>query len=89
MSKDKIEKTNWGKFFEIVLGTVMAFAAIAIVFAGLYLTFGFIKKGFASGNAVSNLSSYVGTFEWVLITIITAIIVAVAFKKLANRFLIR
>lgn len=87
--KSKAENTDWGKFMEIVIGTVMAFAVIAIVFAGLYLGFGLIKKTITPNAVEGVYSGSAGIIEWVIITIVTGLIVATIIKKMISKGIIK
>lgn len=81
--KKEADEVDFGKLFEIILGTVMAFAAIAVVFAIMYFTFGFVKGGL-NGNAIASLSE-VSFFDWLITILLTLAVVGLIARKLIKK----
>jgi len=86
MQKKSEEKTDWKKLFEIGIGTIMAFAAIAVIFAVMYFTFGLLRG--VTGAAVSDVSD-LGVSGWLVITVLTAVIVLLILKALIKKGFIK
>jgi len=88
MSKKKIsksDKTDWNKTVEVMIGTILAFAAVAVIFAGFYLVFGTLKRSMSANAVQGTISQIVTTNDWAIITLLTAFVVCLiiyfVFKK--------
>jgi len=81
----KSEKTDWDKTFEVIIGTVLAFAVVAIIFAGFYFVFGTLKRSMSANVVEGVITQTITTSDWGIITILTAFVVCIivyfVFKK--------
>ncbi|MEK6925983.1 MAG: hypothetical protein AABW50_01755 [Nanoarchaeota archaeon] len=74
-----MKNRNFPKLFEIFIGLLITFSIIAVIFAGLYYTFGFVKKSLNANLIYTDIENLIGPSDWVLITLAASFIMIAIF----------